>query len=250
MIGSLRGMLVDRDDAEVTIDVGGVGYRVTVSPTTAVALGDPGDEVSCWVHHHQREDAQTLYGFATKDERRCFEALLGAHGVGPALALGILSVHAPGALARILAEDWGVKSDLWSVTSWNELARDGAAAEQWNLLHPGEEARTAYVTDKLAGAPGPVVAVSDYMRAVPLQIARWVPQDYRVLGADGFGFADTRPAARRFFQIDAESVVVQVLQALADAGEIDRSKVAEAFASYRIDDPTAVRGVKQEGGDA
>ncbi len=94
------------------------------------------------------------------------------------------------------------------------------------------------------------MAVSDYMRAVPLQIARWVPGDYRVLGADGFGFADTRPAARRFFHIDAQSVVVQALQALADAGEIDRAKVEEAFAKYRIDDPTAVAGVKQEGGDA
>ncbi len=105
MIGSLRGTLTDRDDAEVTIETGGVGYRVAVSPTTAVSLGDVGDDVFCWVHHHQREDAQMLYGFATKDERRCFEALLGAHGVGPALALGILSVHAPVALARILAED-------------------------------------------------------------------------------------------------------------------------------------------------
>ena len=105
--------------------------------------------------------------------------------------------------ARLLADDWGVQADLWSVTSWNELARDGAAAEQWNLLNPGEERRTAYVSDKLAGVQGPVVAVSDYMRAVPLQIARWVPADYRVLGADGFGFADTRPAARRFFHIDA-----------------------------------------------
>jgi Holliday junction DNA helicase RuvA len=105
MIGSLRGALTDRDDAEVTIEAGGVGYRVAVSPTTAVSLGDVGDEVFCWVHHHQREDAQMLYGFATKDERRCFEALLGAHGVGPALALGILSIHAPVALARIVAED-------------------------------------------------------------------------------------------------------------------------------------------------
>ena len=105
MIGSLRGTLTDRDDTEVTIEAGGVGYRVAVSPTTAVSLGDTGDEVFCWVHHHQREDAQMLYGFATKDERRCFEALLGAHGVGPALALGILSIHAPVALARIVAED-------------------------------------------------------------------------------------------------------------------------------------------------
>ena len=104
MIGSLRGTLTDRDDVEVTVEAAGVGYRISVSPTTAVSLGDVGDEVFCWIHHHQREDAQTLYGFATKDERRCFEALLGAHGVGPALALGILSIHAPIALARIVAE--------------------------------------------------------------------------------------------------------------------------------------------------
>lgn len=152
--------------------------------------------------------------------------------------------------ARILREDWGVAADTWSVTSWNELARDAISAEEWNLLNPGETPRTAYVSDKLADAQGPVVAVSDYMCAVPLQIARWVPGDYRVLGTDGFGFADTRPAARRFFHVDAQSVVVQALQALADAGEIDRSKVQEAFEKYRIDDPTAVADVKQEGGDA
>ena len=105
MIGSLRGVLVDRGASEVTIDVSGVGYRVVVSPTMAVSLGDTGDEVFCWTHHHQREDAQILYGFLTKDERLCFEALIGAHGVGPALALAILSVHSPSALARILAED-------------------------------------------------------------------------------------------------------------------------------------------------
>jgi Holliday junction DNA helicase RuvA len=105
VIGALRGELLDRGDAEITVEVGGVGYRVLVSPTTAVSLGDVGHEVFCWVHHHQREDAVTLYGFATKDERMCFEALLGAHGVGPALALAILSIHSPPALARILAED-------------------------------------------------------------------------------------------------------------------------------------------------
>lgn len=105
MIGSVRGTLLDRGASEVTVEVAGVGYRVAVSPTTAVSLGDVGDEVFCWTHHHQREDAQTLYGFATKDERTCFEALIGAHGVGPALALAILSVHSPVALARILAED-------------------------------------------------------------------------------------------------------------------------------------------------
>jgi pyruvate dehydrogenase E1 component len=152
--------------------------------------------------------------------------------------------------ARMLAEEWGVQSDTWSVTSWNELARDAVAAEEWNLLHPDQEPRTAYVEDRLADVNGPVVAVSDYMRGVPLQIARWVPSDYRVLGADGFGVADTRPAARRYFHIDAQSVVVQTLQALADAGEIEQDKVVEAFKKYRIDDPTAVADVKQEGGDA
>jgi holliday junction DNA helicase RuvA len=105
VIGSLRGALLDRGDAEVTVEVAGVGYRVLVSPTTAVSLGDLGAEAFCWVHHHQREDAVTLYGFATKDERSSFEALLGAHGVGPALALAILSVHSPIALARVVAED-------------------------------------------------------------------------------------------------------------------------------------------------
>ncbi len=151
---------------------------------------------------------------------------------------------------QLLAEQWGVAAELWSVTSWNELARDAIAAEDYNLLHPGEPRRTTYVGDKLAGAAGPFVAVSDYMCAVPLQIARWVPGDYRVLGTDGFGLADTRPAARRYFHVDAESVVVQALQALADAGEVSTDTVVKAFAEYRIDDPTAVRGVRQEGGDA
>jgi pyruvate dehydrogenase E1 component len=152
--------------------------------------------------------------------------------------------------ARLLAEDWGVAADTWSVTSWNELARDAVAAEEWNLMHPSEPARVPYVTDKLKEAEGPFVAVSDYMRAVPNQIAKWVPGDFHALGADGFGFADTRPAARRFFHIDAQSVVVQALQALAERGEVKREVVQEAFDRYRIDDPTAVRGVKQEGGDA
>ncbi|WP_301799800.1 pyruvate dehydrogenase (acetyl-transferring), homodimeric type [Nocardioides sp. ChNu-153] len=151
---------------------------------------------------------------------------------------------------RMLAEEWGVAADTWSVTSWNELAREAIASEEWNLLHPDEAPRTAYVSEKLSDSSGPVVAVSDYMAAVPLQIARWVPEDYRVLGADGFGFADTRPSARRFFHIDAQSVVVASLQALADAGEIDPALVRKAFDKYRIDDPTAVKDVAQEGGDA
>lgn len=105
MIGSLRGELLDRGASQVLVEVAGVGYRVVTSPTTAIGLGELGDEVFVWVHHHVREDAETLYGFATRDERLTFEALIGAHGVGPALALAILSVHAPHELARILLED-------------------------------------------------------------------------------------------------------------------------------------------------
>jgi pyruvate dehydrogenase E1 component len=151
---------------------------------------------------------------------------------------------------QLLADDWGVAADLWSVTSWNELARDGVEAEKWTLNHPDEDAKVPFVTTALADAKGPFVAVSDYMRAVPMQIAHWVPGDYHVLGTDGFGFADTRPAARRFFQVDAESVVVATLRALAERGEVKPELAAEAFKKYRIDDPTAVADVKQEGGDA
>jgi holliday junction DNA helicase RuvA len=105
MIGSLRGRLLHRGAGEVVLEVGGIGYVVVVSPTTVVALGEVGDEAFVWVHHHVREDAETLYGFSTRDERVTFEALLGAHGVGPSMALAILSVHAPPALVRILAHD-------------------------------------------------------------------------------------------------------------------------------------------------
>jgi len=105
VIGSLRGTLIDRGAGEVLVEVGGVGYAVVVAPTTAVALGAIGDEVFVWTHHHVREDVDTLYGFATRDEKATFVALIGAHGVGPAMALAILSVHGPGSLARVLVDD-------------------------------------------------------------------------------------------------------------------------------------------------
>jgi Holliday junction DNA helicase RuvA len=106
VIGSLRGTLLERwGDGEVLVEVAGVGYRVTVTPTTVVELGEPGAEVFLYVHHHRREDAETLFGFRGRDERVTFEALLGAHGVGPALALAILAVHSPAALQQVLADD-------------------------------------------------------------------------------------------------------------------------------------------------
>lgn len=105
MIGSLRGTLLDRQPTEVLVDVNGVGYRVLVSPSTLAGLGEPGGTVTLHTHLHVREDALTLYGFPTLDERACFEALLGAHGVGPGLAMAILAVHRPDNLRRVLAED-------------------------------------------------------------------------------------------------------------------------------------------------
>ncbi|CAN5464363.1 pyruvate dehydrogenase (acetyl-transferring), homodimeric type [soil metagenome] len=151
---------------------------------------------------------------------------------------------------RILAEEFAVAADVWSVTSWNELARDAVAVEQWNLNHPGDVPRIPYVTTRLSGVPGPVIAVSDFMRAVQDQIARWVPTDWQSLGTDGFGFADTRAAARRFFQVDAASIAVATLQALAARGEIKSETVVDAFTQLRIDDPTAVRDIPQEGSNA
>jgi pyruvate dehydrogenase E1 component len=148
---------------------------------------------------------------------------------------------------QILAADYAVAADVWSVTSWNELARDGLRTDEWNLLHPGDDPRTPYVTTRLQDATGPVLAVSDYMRAVPDQIAQWVPSDWHSLGTDGFGFADTRAAARRFFHVDAPSIVVATLGALAKRGEVKQDTVREAFERFRIDDPTAVRGVAQAG---
>ncbi|MFC4036556.1 pyruvate dehydrogenase (acetyl-transferring), homodimeric type [Streptomyces polygonati] len=150
---------------------------------------------------------------------------------------------------RLLAADWNVRADVWSATSWNELRREAVAVEQYNLLHPEEEQRVPYVTSKLGAAQGPFVAVSDWMRSVPDQIARWVPGRYNSLGADGFGFADTRGAARRFFHIDAESIVLAVLTELAQDGTIDRSLLKQAVDRYQLLDVTAA-DPGPAGGDA
>jgi len=140
---------------------------------------------------------------------------------------------------ELLRNDWGVVADVWSVTSWGELRRDGLAADDQAFLHPDEPERVPYVTQRLKDAPGPIVAVSDFMRAVQEQIAPWVPGDFAALGADGFGFSDTRAAARRYFHIDGPSVAVRALQMLAKRGEIDASVAREAAARYRLLDVTA-----------
>jgi pyruvate dehydrogenase E1 component len=135
---------------------------------------------------------------------------------------------------ELLKRDFGVVADVWSVTSWNELRRDAMDADEQAFLHPEQGHRTPYVTARLADAPGPVVAVSDYMRQVPDQIAQWVPGDYASLGADGFGFSDTRPAARRFFHIDGPSIAVRTLQQLAENGEVPEDWPLRAAQQYDL----------------
>ncbi|MBN9150162.1 MAG: pyruvate dehydrogenase (acetyl-transferring), homodimeric type [Micrococcales bacterium] len=140
---------------------------------------------------------------------------------------------------ELLARDWGVAADVWSVTSWTELRRDGLAADEWNFLHPNEGGLMPYVTQKLTGAEGPFIAVSDYMHAVPDQIRKYVPGDFATLGADDYGFSDTRAAARRFFKIDGPSVVVRTLEALARQGRLDPSLAQQAIDRYQLHDVTA-----------
>ncbi len=139
---------------------------------------------------------------------------------------------------QILADDWGVSADIWSVTSWTELRRQAVEVDEHNLHHPTDLKRP-YVTEALDGVEGPVVAVSDWMRAVPDLIAPYVPGGLATLGTDGFGLSDTRPALRRHFNVDAESIVVRVLGELAKRGQVDAQKVAEAVERYAIGDPKA-----------
>jgi pyruvate dehydrogenase E1 component len=140
---------------------------------------------------------------------------------------------------QLLAQDWGVAADVWSVTSWNELRRDALGCDSRNRLHPtgadSDAHRTPFITEALDGAPGPVVAVSDWMRAVPDQIAHWVPNDWTSLGTDGYGRSDTRPALRRFFAVDAESITLAALTELARRGEVKTELPGEAIRKYELD---------------
>ncbi|HVL85161.1 MAG TPA: pyruvate dehydrogenase (acetyl-transferring), homodimeric type [Pseudonocardia sp.] len=170
---------------------------------------------------------------------------------GPRVRLLASGVAVPWALrARdLLAEQWGVGAEVWSVTSWGELRRDGVQADHHNLVHPDEEPLVPYLTRALAGDT-PVVAVSDWMRALPDLVRQYVPAPFISLGTDGFGLSDTRPAVRRHFAVDAESITVAALAALAGQGAVDRDTVAEAAAKYRIDDPQAAGPQTTDSADA
>jgi len=147
---------------------------------------------------------------------------------------------------ELLQKDWGVSADVWSVTSWNELRRDGLAVDRHNLLNPSNK-KSAYLTDRMKDAQGPVIAVSDYMRTVQDQIAPWIPQQFSSLGTDGFGLSDTRGALRRHFKVDAESIVVATLAQLAKSGDVKESVVQEALNKYRLDDISAADPGNTEG---
>ena len=138
------------------------------------------------------------------------------------------------AAAEQLKNDWGVSADVWSVTSYNELAREARDCERWNMLNPEKKARISYVEQQLQDCEGPVVSSSDYVRNVAEQIRNFIPATYTVLGTDGFGRSDTRKQLRKHFEVNSNYVTVAALKTLADEGTIPASTVKEAIKKYRI----------------
>ncbi|KAF0844750.1 pyruvate dehydrogenase E1 component [Methylovorus glucosotrophus] len=139
------------------------------------------------------------------------------------------------AAGELLEKDWGVSADIWSVTSFTELRREGLDVERWNLLNPEKKQKQSYVAQQLSKAEGPVIASTDYMRSFADQIRNFIPQRYVVLGTDGFGRSDSREALRSFFEVDRYYVVLAALKALADEGKLPAAKAAEAIKKYNID---------------
>ena len=172
-------------------------------------------------------------------------------GAGPKVQLLASGVSVPWALEAqtLLNDEWGVSADVWSVTSWTELRRDGLRAQEHNFLNPDEDARVPYVTRKLAEARGPIIAATDYVSDVPDQIRQFLPNPFATLGANENGFSDTRAAARRYFHIDTHSIAVRALQMLAESGQVGPDAPAEAAERYRLLDVNAGT-TGNAGGDA
>ena len=167
-----------------------------------------------------------LYRFATAPEG----------GVHAAAILFSGTAHTAARAAQTeLLEHYGVGAELYSATNYKLLREEALEVERWNRLHPGEARRVPYVTAALQGIAGPIVAVTDYMKMVPDQVARWVPSSFITLGTDGFGRSDTREALRRFFETDTGHVVVAVLSGLVERGRLEPSVVADALDRYEID---------------
>jgi pyruvate dehydrogenase E1 component len=136
---------------------------------------------------------------------------------------------------QILGEKYGVASDVWSVTSYNELRREALDVERWNRLHPDQPERIPYIVSALKGADGPIIAASDYMKVVPDQLAPWLAGRMETLGTDGFGRSDNREYLRKHFEINAESIVAAALSRLARDGKFDAKKAKAAFAELGVD---------------
>jgi pyruvate dehydrogenase E1 component len=138
------------------------------------------------------------------------------------------------AAASILERDYAVAADVWSLTSINQLQREGKAAVRWNMLHPQEEPRVPYLTRQLQDSAGPVVVATDYLKAYSDQLREFVPGRYVVLGTDGYGRSDTRRKLRQFFEVSREYIVIAALKALADEGQIEAAQVAAAMRSLGV----------------
>jgi len=139
------------------------------------------------------------------------------------------------AAATVLREEFGVESDVWSLTSINELTRDGQRAERWNMLHPEAEPQVPYITSQLEGSKGPVIVATDYLKTYAEQLRAFIPGNYRVLGTEGFGRSDTRANLRRFFEVDCNHVVIATLKALVDEGQLDAKVVTKAMKQLGVD---------------
>lgn len=139
------------------------------------------------------------------------------------------------AAGEMLDKEWGVDADIWSVTSFNEIAREARDIERWNLLHPLEDARIPYLTQCLKDRRGPAIAATDYIRSYADQIRAWVPMHYKVLGTDGFGRSDTRAQLRRHFEVDRYYIVLAALKSLVDENSLPAVKIMEAMEKYQID---------------
>ncbi|MED6327695.1 MAG: pyruvate dehydrogenase (acetyl-transferring), homodimeric type, partial [Actinomycetota bacterium] len=189
-------------------------------------------------HVTDAEVVRGLYLWADAPDPATFDEQASGEDRSRARATLVFSGSANGA-ARVaateLAERWNVAVDLWSATSYKRLREEALAVERRNRLHPEAPAEVPLVTRLLADGDGPVVAVTDYQKLVPGQVARWVPRPYHTLGTDGFGRSDTREALRRFFEVDVGHVVVAVLHALSQEGTVPPERVAEAIAHHGID---------------
>ena len=169
---------------------------------------------------------QGLYLYEPAPEERTYRAQI--FGSGPILQQALRA-------QQMLAEEHDVAADVWSATSYQQLRVEALEVERWNRLHPEAERKKSYVSSLLEGKEGPIIAVSDSMKAVPDQISRWVPQHFLSLGTDGFGRSDSREALRRHFEIDPQHIVIATLAGLAEFGDYKPEKITDAIARYQID---------------